>query len=187
LPASTRRRFSAWSQNWITQIGGGKGATTVVNHLIYDAFGKVASESNSAVDSLLLFTGRPFDRDTGFQNNLNRWYDASVGRWLSEDPIGFNGGDANLYRYVGNAVLLIQDGFGLGPKDLTNKMLREACARIYGRGSAFNICCKIVSTLRGKTCNELFRYCIHIRDHRLFGAKAPDVCLTLYNTVCWGE
>ena len=27
-------------------------------------------------------------------------YDPSVGRWLEEDPIGFEGGDANLYRYV---------------------------------------------------------------------------------------
>jgi uncharacterized protein RhaS with RHS repeats len=37
------------------------------------------------------------------QNNLNRWYDPSVGRWLSEDPIGFAGGDGNVYRYVLNA------------------------------------------------------------------------------------
>ncbi|MGE3240458.1 MAG: RHS repeat-associated core domain-containing protein [Pirellulales bacterium] len=29
-------------------------------------------------------------------------YDPSIGRWLSEDPIGFEGGDPNLYRYVGN-------------------------------------------------------------------------------------
>jgi hypothetical protein len=29
-------------------------------------------------------------------------YDPRVGRWLSQDPIGFAGGDANLYRYVGN-------------------------------------------------------------------------------------
>ena len=73
------------------RFGGGKGATTVVNHLIYDAFGKVTSESNPAVDSLFLFTARPFDANTGLQNNLNRWYDARVGRWLSEDPIGFAG------------------------------------------------------------------------------------------------
>jgi hypothetical protein len=33
---------------------------------------------------------------------VNRWYDAAVGRWISEDPIGFAGGDANLSRYVGN-------------------------------------------------------------------------------------
>lgn len=30
-------------------------------------------------------------------------YDPSVGRWFTEDPIGFEGGDADLYGYVGNA------------------------------------------------------------------------------------
>ncbi len=35
-------------------------------------------------------------------NSSARWYDPEVGRWLSEDPIGFEAGDANLYRYVGN-------------------------------------------------------------------------------------
>jgi len=83
------------------------------NHLIYDAFGKVTSETNPAVDSLFLFTARPFDTDTGLQNNLNRWYDSRVGRWLSEDPIGFAGGDGNLYRYVGNAALEASDAWGL--------------------------------------------------------------------------
>jgi hypothetical protein len=29
-------------------------------------------------------------------------YDPGIGRWLSEDPIGFEACDANLYRYVGN-------------------------------------------------------------------------------------
>ncbi|MEJ5341556.1 MAG: RHS repeat-associated core domain-containing protein [Thermogutta sp.] len=87
----------------IAKYDSGSDMTTAVNHLIYDAFGKVTSESNPTIDSLFLFTGRPFDSDTQLQNNLNRWYDARVGRWLSEDPIGFNGGDASLYRYVGNA------------------------------------------------------------------------------------
>jgi len=61
--------------------------TTVVNHLVYDAFGNVTSESNPAVDSLFLFTARPFDQDSRLQYNLNRWYDPAVGRWLSEDPV----------------------------------------------------------------------------------------------------
>jgi hypothetical protein len=47
------------------------------------------------------------------QNNLNRWYDPSVGRWLSEDPIGFAAGDANLHTYVGNTVLVALDPQGL--------------------------------------------------------------------------
>lgn len=30
-----------------------------------------------------------------------RDYDAVIGRWLTKDPIGFGGGDTNLYAYVG--------------------------------------------------------------------------------------
>ncbi|GAB6166478.1 hypothetical protein JCM19992_24780 [Thermostilla marina] len=97
----------------IAKYDPGSDMTTVVNHLIYDAFGWVRAESNPAVDSLFLFTARPFDPDTGLQNNLNRWYDPSVGRWISEDPIGFNGGDGNLYRYVGNNVPCAVDPGGL--------------------------------------------------------------------------
>ena len=89
--------------------------TIVVNHLVYDAFGRVTSETNPAVDSLLLFTARPFDQDSQLQNNLNRWYDASVGRWLSEDPIGFAGGDGNLYCYLGNGPVRQMDPNGLFP------------------------------------------------------------------------
>jgi uncharacterized protein RhaS with RHS repeats len=29
-----------------------------------------------------------------------RDYDGRIGRWLSKDPIGFDGGDTNLYGYV---------------------------------------------------------------------------------------
>ncbi len=31
-----------------------------------------------------------------------RWYDPTVGRWLTEDVVGF-AADCNLYRYVGNS------------------------------------------------------------------------------------
>ncbi|HBO43094.1 MAG TPA: hypothetical protein DD670_04005 [Planctomycetaceae bacterium] len=76
---------------------------TIVKHVVYDAFGNVLADTAPGVESLLLYTARPFDAETHLQNNLNRWYDATIGRWLAEDPIGFAAGDANLYRYVGNA------------------------------------------------------------------------------------
>jgi len=65
------------------------------------------------VDHLFGYTGRAYDEETDLQNNHNRWYDAASGKWLSEDPIGFDGGDANLYRYVGNSPTLFLDPFGL--------------------------------------------------------------------------
>ncbi len=49
----------------------------------------------------LPYAFNPQDRQ-GFCEAGHRWYDAVVGRWLSEDPIGFAAGDGNLYRYVGN-------------------------------------------------------------------------------------
>ncbi len=71
------------------------------SHVSYDSFGNVTS-TPGGTSILFGYTGRPVDGATGLQNNLHRWYDPAVGRWLSEDPIGFGGGDANLYRYVGN-------------------------------------------------------------------------------------
>ena len=91
------------------------GVTTVTNHRTYDAFGRVVSETNAAIDHLFGFTGRALDESTGLQNNLNRWYDAGVGRWISQDPIGFEGGDANIYRYVGNGPTHATDPTGLVP------------------------------------------------------------------------
>jgi len=77
------------------------------------------SQTNAAVDHLFAFTGRALDQATGLQNNLNRWYDAQVGRWLSQDPIGFGGGDANVYRYCANHSVNSVDPTGLETKTIT--------------------------------------------------------------------
>ena len=87
-------------------------ATTT--HLIYDAFGNLTSGTNPI---LFGYTGKAFDTDTHLQNNINRWYDANIGRWLSTDPIGFNGNDTNLYRYVGNIPIRWLDHNGLKCSD----------------------------------------------------------------------
>ena len=42
-----------------------------------------------------------------------RWYDPSVGRWMSQDPIGFHGDPSNVYRYVNNSPTNWIDPFGL--------------------------------------------------------------------------
>ncbi|MFM6647620.1 MAG: RHS repeat domain-containing protein, partial [Dolichospermum sp.] len=84
----------------------------VVNHFVYDSFGQVISESNPAIDTRYLFTGREFDQETGLYYYRARYYDANTGRFLSEDPIGFNGGDSNLYRYVFNQPIIFVDPEG---------------------------------------------------------------------------
>jgi RHS repeat-associated protein len=51
--------------------------------------------------------------NVGLQYNRARWYDPATGRWLSTDPIGFGGGDVNLYRMVGNHPTSAIDPSGL--------------------------------------------------------------------------
>jgi RHS repeat-associated protein len=99
--------------------------TTIVNHLIYDAYGRITSQSDPDHTTLFAFAARPFDPATGLQNNLNRWYDAEAGRWISEDPIGFEATDANLYRYVGNSPIAHVDPSGLAQEQ------REVTVTMY--------------------------------------------------------
>jgi RHS repeat-associated protein len=93
------------------------GITSITNHRRYDSTGKRISETNASVDMVFGYTGKLLDETTGLQNNLNRWLDPATGRWISQDPIGFGGGDANLYRYVGNSPTNATDPSGLKKYD----------------------------------------------------------------------
>ena len=107
--------------------------TTIANHKVYEAFGKVHSESGPTVDTAFGYTGRYFDDDAGLQWNLNRWYDPNVGRWLSEDPIGFAAGDPNLYRYVGNSVGSTIDSNGLAGDGYTGPTIQADTSSWWNR------------------------------------------------------
>jgi RHS repeat-associated protein len=52
------------------------------------------------------------DAETGLHYNRARYYDQTAGRFLSEDPIGFHGGN-NFYAYVENDAADQSDPFGL--------------------------------------------------------------------------
>jgi RHS repeat-associated protein len=88
------------NQGSIRDVVDGNGS--LVNHVVYDSFGKVQSQSNAGYDLRFGYTGREQDGETGLNYYRARYYDASNGRFISEDPIGFAAGDSNLTRYVGN-------------------------------------------------------------------------------------
>ena len=87
----------------------------------YDPYG-VATATGTASDNPFQFTGREND-GTGLLAYRNRYYNPAWGRFVSEDPIGLQGGDVNLYRYVRNNPTALTDpsglisipGGGLGP------------------------------------------------------------------------
>jgi RHS repeat-associated protein len=100
---------------------------TNVKQVKYDSFGNQTADSAPAVQVLYAFTGREYDKEVELQYNRARWYDAKVGRWLSTDPLGFDAGDSNLYRYVNNEPSAALDPTGLA---FTDPFYDEALTRI---------------------------------------------------------
>ena len=75
----------------------------IFNRIIDNIFGQVTSETNTDFDFRFGYTSRERDEVTGLMYYRARYYDPAVGRFLSEDPLGFDAGDANFYRYVFNS------------------------------------------------------------------------------------
>jgi len=86
---------------------------TVLNHIVYDAFGGVTSQTDESVVFRYGYTARELDAESGLQYNRARYLDSFTGKFISEDPIGFGGGDSNLYRYVFNSPIRYTDPSGL--------------------------------------------------------------------------
>jgi len=91
-------------------------AGSIANTYTYDSFGNLTASTGS-VTNPFRYTARESDTETGLYYYRARYYDPSVGRFLSEDPIGFAGGDLSFYTYVSNSVAGLFDQFGLRPGD----------------------------------------------------------------------
>ncbi|MGE3911934.1 MAG: polymorphic toxin-type HINT domain-containing protein [Chloroflexota bacterium] len=85
----------------------------------YEPFGRTTSTGAFSANSAR-FTGRE-DDGTGLAYYRARYYSPQLQRFISEDPIGFAGGDANLHAYVGNDPVNLTDPSGENP-------LLAACA-----------------------------------------------------------
>jgi len=82
----------------------------------YETFGKFQRFGN-AVMNTYGFTGREYDAETGLYYYRARYYDPETGRFISKDPIGFAGGDANQYNYVQGDPVNWGDPWGLAVGD----------------------------------------------------------------------
>ena len=116
------RLYSLQDANWnTTALVNTSG--TVQERYTYTPFGQVtfrdstgSTRSNSAKDWIFLHQGgeRIAAGDYEFRNRV---YSPSLGRWLSNDPLGFEAGDVNVYRFVVNSPICSSDPSGLGPVD----------------------------------------------------------------------
>ena len=72
---------------------------SVAQRMDYDEFGNVLQDTNPGFQPFA-FAGGLYDSQTKLTRFGARDYDPEVGRWTAKDPIGFAGGDVNLYGYV---------------------------------------------------------------------------------------
>jgi RHS repeat-associated protein len=93
----------------------------------FDEFGKVLVDSNPNYIPFG-FAGGIYDSETKLVRFGVRDYDPRIGRWMSKDPVRFNGGDTNLYGYV------LQDPINLiDPKGTWPEWLDKGVCSVTGR------------------------------------------------------
>jgi len=72
----------------------------VLQEYTYSVFGEILEQSADSIENRFTYTAREWDGEVGLFYYRNRFYNPQIGRFISEDPVGFAGGDINLYRYV---------------------------------------------------------------------------------------
>jgi RHS repeat-associated protein len=124
------------------------GAGAVATEYRYEPFG-TATASGTGSANEFGYTGREAD-GTGVYYYRARYYHPGLQRFISEDPIGFAGGDPNLYSYVFNAPTGLRDPLGLAvdPISLT------AFAIFCGSGAAINVTTQFVLSGRKPSLGE---------------------------------
>jgi RHS repeat-associated protein len=113
------RSQGATSRGYLTDVLGNTVALTdssgfVQTQYSYEPFGQTAITGGSDTNSFQ-FTGRENDGLAGLYHYRARYYSPTLHRFISEDPIGFSGGDFSLYSYAWNNPISYGDPLGLRP------------------------------------------------------------------------
>jgi RHS repeat-associated protein len=114
-----------WNTTAIIAASGvpGVSAAAVINRFAYTPYGEVQTltaswatppaGSTPATPWAHLFQGLEFTDVTGLAYVRHRDYSATLGRFIEMDPIGFDAGDNNWYRFVNNSATISVDPSGL--------------------------------------------------------------------------
>ena len=109
LRSSTTSYYEADALGSIASLTSLAGA--VANTYTYDSYGNLTN-SSGPVSNPFSYTGRELDSETGLYYYRARYYNPTSGRFNSEDPIGFGGGEAphRPYQHLSSSELQIWVG-----------------------------------------------------------------------------
>ena len=111
LRSGTTSYYQADGLGTVTSLSNGAG--TLAQTYSFDSFGNQTASSGSLINPFR-YAGREFDSESTIYYMRARYFDPATGRFLNEDPVGFNAG-SNFYRYVTNNPIGLRDPFGLCP------------------------------------------------------------------------
>ncbi len=92
-------------------LGPQRNTGAIAQKMRYDAWGNVLEDTNQGFQPFG-YAGGLYDAQTELVRFGARDYDARVGRWTAKDPIGFGGGDGNLYGYAASDPVNLIDPSG---------------------------------------------------------------------------
>jgi RHS repeat-associated protein len=92
----------------ITSLSNGAGA--LAQTYTFDSFGNQTASSGSLTNSFR-YTAREFDTETNLMYFRARYYEQSIGRFLSEDPMAY-ASRSSMYGYVGGSPITYSDPSG---------------------------------------------------------------------------
>jgi RHS repeat-associated protein len=145
-------------------------AASLTNTYKYDSLGNLAASTGNLVNPFQ-YTGREFDPETGIYEYRARYYDPSIGRFVSEDPIRFKGG-VDFYAYVRNNPVNLADPNGL-QDSATNA--HELCDRDPDQSERCKCHCNLLPIGDTSECEKLCMNCFS-------KSKSPkEKCLCLCN------
>ena len=138
-----QRTDSAGARSFLTDALGSTLALTdstgtTQTSYTFEPFGNTTSSGVSSTNSFA-YNGRELD-GTGLYFSRARYYHPTLQRFISEDPIGFEGG-INSYAFVSNSPTNFFDPLGLNKKDLFDraKDLARCAAELSQKGSLNNL------------------------------------------------
>ena len=108
LRGGTTSYYEADGIGSVTSLSNTAGA--LAQTYTFDSFGNQTASSGSLTNAFR-YAGREFDTETMLYFMRARYFDPASGRFISEDPIGLNGG-INLFPYAANSPTNFIDPFG---------------------------------------------------------------------------